>query len=216
MLLTPFIEGMREAEADVELYDASQLDVKPCSCGAMQCWFATPGACRVHDDDMQVLYPRLRSAEMPVIATPVYVPFPGDLTNVLNRLVPLMVPVLSFRQGRTRARLRDEVRLRAFALVSTCGWWEEENADSVTRVIKELAEDASVRFGGAKVRPHAQVMRSNGRITAEGEEVLRAAWQAGRELIEAGRISQATLDAVSRPLLPEEALRQAFHELLPT
>lgn len=58
-------------------------------------------------------------------------------------------------------------------------------------------------------------MRSNGRITAEGEEVLRAARQAGRELIEAGRISQATLDAVRRPLLPEEALRLAFHAMLP-
>ena len=215
MLLTPFIDGMREAGAEVELVYASRLDVKPCSCGAMQCWFATPGACCVHDDDMQALYPELRSAEVLVIATPVYVPFPGELTNILNRIVPLMVPELSFRDGRTRARMRDDVRLRTMAVVVTGGWWEKENADHVTRIVEDMAETCSVSFGGALVRPHAQVMRSNGRVTADGEEVLRAARTAGRELIETGRMHAATLDAVSRPLLPEEALRQAFASMLP-
>jgi multimeric flavodoxin WrbA len=203
LVLTPFIQGMMDAGAEVELFYASRLKVKSCSCGVMSCWNDSPGECCIQDD-MQLLYPKLKAADVLILATPVYVPLPGDMENVVNRLCPLIEPRLERRQGRTRARFREDVGIQKIVLVATSGWWEIENFDTVIRVVKELAENASVEFGGAVLRPHAYVMKVDDKITEDGEAVLDAVRRAGNELVGQGRMSQETLAAISRPLIPEE------------
>jgi hypothetical protein len=91
-------------------------------------------------------------------------------------------------------------------LVATSGWWEIENFDTVVRVVKELAEDASIEFAGAVLRPHASMMKVDGRITKDGEAVLDAVRRAGNELVKEGRMNQETLKTISRPLISEEEL----------
>ena len=49
MVLAPFIEGMIDAGSDVELFYASRLKVKPCTCGEMYCWYKRPGECCFKD-----------------------------------------------------------------------------------------------------------------------------------------------------------------------
>ena len=213
-LLAAFLEGMREVGADVDVAYAARLDVKPCT-GEMHCWYTKPGECYLKDG-MQELYPALSQAELLVLATPVYIPLPGEMQNVINRLCPLVEPRLHVREGRTRARFRDHVAIRQIALVSTGAWWERENMDTVLRVARELAEDASVPFAGALLRPHAFLMKQDGRLTPAGEAVLRAAGRAGRELITEGRMRQETLDAVSCPLIAEEELRRRYNAALPS
>jgi multimeric flavodoxin WrbA len=203
LVLTPFIQGMMDAGAEVELFYASRLKVKPCSCGVMYCWNDSPGECCIQDD-MQLLYQKLKAAHVLILATPVYVPLPGDMQNVVNRLMPLIDPKLERRQGRTRARLHEDVNIQKIVLVATSGWWEIENCDTVVRVVRELAEDASVEFAGAVLRPHSDVMKVDDKITEDGEAVLDALRRAGNELVRQGRMSQETLAAISRPLIPEE------------
>lgn len=92
LILNPFLEGAREAGAETELFYASKLKIRPCT-GCFSCWDEKPGEC-VIKDDMQTLYPKLRNADILVLATPVYIPFPGDFTNFLNRIILLMEPVI--------------------------------------------------------------------------------------------------------------------------
>jgi multimeric flavodoxin WrbA len=200
MMLNPFVEGMTDAGSHVELFYASRLKVKPCACGKMYCWTEMPGECCIKDK-MQVLYPRLREADTLILATPVYIPLPGDMQNIINRLCPLIDPVLEFRKGRTRAKFHKDVRIRAIVLVSTGGWWEKGNFGTVVRIIKELAEDASVNFAGAVLRPHAHAMRRKGELTQDGRAVLNAVRKAGYELTKNGVMKRETLAAVSRPLI---------------
>jgi len=200
MVLNPFIEGMMDAGSHVELFYASRLKVKPCACGKMYCWTEMPGECCIKDK-MELLYPRLKEADILVLATPVYIPLPGDMQNIINRLCPLLDPVLEFRKGRTRAKFRKDVRIRAIVLVSTGGWWEKGNFGTVVRIIKEIAEDASVNFAGAVLRPHAHVMRKDGELTQDGRAVLDAVRKAGYELVKDGVMKQETLAAISRPLI---------------
>ena len=108
-VLASFIQGMEDAGSDVELFYASRLDIKPCACSEMYCWYRVPGEC-CFKDDMQSLYPRLRQADILILATPVYVPLPGAMQDVLNRLCPLLEPLLETREGRTRARFREGAR----------------------------------------------------------------------------------------------------------
>lgn len=203
LLLSAFLKGTEEAGATVELVYPDRLDIKPCACSQMYCWNKKPGECCIVDE-MQVLYPKLKASNILVLATPVYIPLPGAIQNMINRLVPLFEPELVFRSGRTRARLRPDVAIKSVALVVTSGWWEKENCDTVVRIVREFAEDASLPFAGALVRPHSSYMKRAGKLTTEGEAVLDAARQAGRELIQKHAISPALLEKISHPLISRE------------
>jgi len=211
LILTHFIKGIMDAGSEVELFYASRLKVKPCACGGMYCWRKKPGECCIKDD-MQLLYPKLREADILVLATPVYIPLPGDMQNIINRLCPLLGPFREFREGRTRARFRKDVGIRKIVLVSTSGWWEKANFKTVVRITKELAEDASVEFAGAVLRPHASLMKEKGRLTKDGEAVLNTVKRAGYELVKEGGMNKETLETVSRPLISEKELRRRYKD----
>ena len=212
MILTPFIQGMMDAGSDVELFYASRLKVKPCACGEMYCWYKRPGECCIKDD-MQLLYPKLKEADILILATPVYIPLPGEMQNIINRLCPLVKPLLEARAGRTRARFHEDVEIQKIVLVSTGGWWEKANFGTVVRIAEELAEDASVEFAGAVLRPHAFLMKEKGKLTEDGEAVLNAVRRAGYELVKEGVMSEETLEAISRPLISEDELRRRYNRV---
>jgi hypothetical protein len=212
LVLTAFVEGMKDEGADVELFYTSRLDVEPCT-GEFHCWYEKPGECYI-DDDMQDLYPKLMAAETVVLATPVYVPLPGEMQNVINRLVALVEPVLETRAGRTRARCREDVNIRRFVLLCTSGWWEKENCDTVVRIAQELAENTGAELAGVLLRPHAFLMREGGELTADGRAVQEAARKAGYELVKEGAMKPETLELVSRPLISQEGLRQRYNRAL--
>jgi len=194
-ILTPFLDGMKKAGASVELFYAKNLNVKPCT-GELHCWNEKPGCCYI-DDDMQSLYPRLRKTDILVLATPVYVPLPGEMQNLINRLVPLMDPSLKNRNNRTRARLRSDTAISKLVLVSTSGWWELGNFGTVLRIAKEFAEDCGVKFIGALLRPHSSYLTEDNPKT---RKVLEAAEQTGYQLVKEGKISRDLLRIVSQPL----------------
>ena len=164
MILTPFVQGMIDAGSKVELFYARRLKVKPCACGEMHCWYKKAGECCIKDD-MQLLYPQLREADILILATPVYIPLPGEMQNFINRLCPLIEPFLENREGRTRARFHKYVKIQKIVFVSTGGWWEKANFETVVRITEELAKDASVEFAGAVLRPHAFLMKERGKLT---------------------------------------------------
>jgi len=203
---------MSDAGSDVELFYARRLKVKPCT-GEMHCWYGKAGEC-IHKDGMQLLYPKLREAEILVLATPVYIPLPGEMQNIINRLCPLIEPFLETRKGRTRARFREDVQIRRIALVSTSGWWERGNFDTVVHIVEELAKDAAVEFAGAVLRPHAFLMKQEKELTEDGEAILNAVKRAGYELVKEGRMDEETLETVSRPLISQEELRRRYNQAL--
>lgn len=213
LILTPFIQGMMDAGSEVELFYVRRLKVKPCTCGEMYCWYKKAGECCIKDD-MQLLYPQLREADILIFATPVYIPLPGEMQNFINRLCPLIEPFLETHQGRTRARFHKQVKIQKIVLVSTGGWWEKENFETVVRITEELAKVASVEFVGAVLRPHAFLMKEKGKLTKDGEAVLNRVKRAGYKLIKEERMNKETLEAISRPLVSEEEFRRLYNDEL--
>jgi multimeric flavodoxin WrbA len=202
-LLSPFLEGMMAAGASVAVVYAKRLDAKPCE-GDPYCWTTDPGYCFINDG-MQFLYPKLREADILVLATPVYTPLPGEMQNLLNRLTPLMDSRAKWSRGRTRAAgLRPDVRISKMALVSTSGWWEKGNMETVLRIAKELARQMNISFAGALLRPHFGYLQDN---SEKAEEIFDAAKQLGRQLIEEGKMSLDLLKVISQPLISKEMWR---------
>ena len=197
MVLNPFIEGMEAAGAKISLYHASKLNLKQCNCGNLHCWNKAPGIC-IHHDDMQIVLEALKRAEILVLGIPMYSPLPGAMQTFLNRLCPIIDPILSFREERTRAKIRKEYKLNKIVLVGVCGWWEIENLDTIVRIVREIAEDASITFAGAILRPHVDVLRFT------GQDVLENVKIAGSELITTDKLDSELLTKISRPLIPLE------------
>lgn len=205
LVLAPFLDGLKQAGATVELFYSKKLNVKPCS-GELSCWHKTPGRCYIQDD-MQKLYPKLRQADILVLATPVYLPLPGEMQNILNRLVPLIEPILRFKDNRTRAKFHKEVNISKIVLVSVCGWWELGNFETLLRIVEEVAKDVNCEFTGAILRPHAYLMKRNSDKTKEVNDALE---QCGFELVKNGIIKDNLLKLISQPLISEKEYTTAL------
>jgi multimeric flavodoxin WrbA len=195
-ILAPFYEGMRQAGGSVEMFYLKRMKIRPCE-GDFICWAQTPGICPIQDD-MQMLYQKMREADILVFATPVYIPLPGQMQDMLNRMVALIDPVVRTREGRTRGVFRKDVTVKKLVLVSSCGWWELGNFETVERIIRELAEDGSVTYVGAVLRPHIQWLEKN---PEKAEEVFQASRDAGFQLVKKGTMSKETLCIISQPLV---------------
>lgn len=207
-LLSAFMQGLKRGGEETQVFDVKEIQPSPCT-GELHCWFKDPGNCYIQDG-MQDLYAVLRQADTLILGTPVYVPLPGEMQNLLNRLCPLLDPQLETREGRTRGKMRQGVGISQVVLVASSGWWEIENMDTVVRIVREFAEDASVPFAGAVLRPHASMALGSEEKRAE---ILKAAEQAGFELASNGEMKLETLSAVSQPLIGQEEYRQYLNQV---
>jgi multimeric flavodoxin WrbA len=205
MILNPFIEGLKEAGANVDLFYTKKLTIGPCN-GDMSCWFKNPGKCG-QDDDMQMLLPKFREADVIVWASPVYYAgITGPLKNLMDRQLPLFTQV----DARTKKQ--------KIVLVSTCGAWELSMFDPLLAQMKTLYSqpEENSEFVGALLRPMADGMKEMIKAgdTRLVDEVIQAAKEAGRQIAQEGRISEEIQAKVSKTLMPRDAYYKAFQEMI--
>src|SRR5512137_2919558 len=128
MILNPFLEGMKEAVAIVELFYTRKLKIEPCN-GNMSCWFKNPGKCG-QDDDMQMLLPKFKEADVIVWASPVYcASITGPLKNLMDRQLPIHMEHMEGELGSKRQKI---------VLVSTCSAWDLSMFDPLLVQMKAL------------------------------------------------------------------------------
>ncbi len=212
LILNPFLEGMKEVGAEVELFYTRKLKINPCR-GDFICWLKTPGECW-QKDDMQMLYPKLREAEICVFGTPVYVDgISGPMKNLLDRIIPGVQPFFELRDGHCRHLLREGHKYGKVVLVSNCGFWEMDNFDPLLVHTKAFCRNGDMEFAGALLRPHGEALRPMMEMGISLDDVFEAAREAGRQLVKDGKMSAETLNIVSRELMPLEAYVQAANEM---
>jgi multimeric flavodoxin WrbA len=204
IILNPFLEGMKEAGADVDLFYTKKLNIGPCN-GDMSCWFKNPGLCG-QKDDMQMLLPKFTEADVIVWASPVYYAgITGPLKNLMDRLIPLFM-----QEGESKGL--------KIVLVSTCSAWELSMFDPLLVQMKALysVPEANSEFVGALLRPMADGMKEMIKAgeTRLGDEVIQAAKEAGRQLVREGRISEEFQKKVSKELMPRDAYYKAAQEMM--
>lgn len=211
LILNPFLEGMKEEGADVELFYTRKLNIHPCT-GEFNCWLKTPGKC-LHNDDMNLLYPRIDAADVIVFATPVYVDgVTGPMKNLMDRIIPLVQPFFELRDDHCRHPGRGEAKARKLVLVSNCGFWEKDNFDPLIVHMKAICKNLSAEFSGALLRPHGEAIAGMLEMGVQIGDIFEAAKEAGRQLAKEQKISQETLDIVSRELLPKEMYIQIVNQ----
>jgi multimeric flavodoxin WrbA len=219
VILEPFLNGLRDEGAEIELLHTWKLRIKPCL-GEFSCWFRTPGRC-AQKDDMEILLPKLAAADVLVFATPVFVDgMAGPLKTLWDRMLPLVEPRVELRGGHCRHPLRETPAggPGKVVLVANCGFWEKDNFDPLVAHVQAMCRNTGREFAGALLRPHGPVFSALASKGNPGDDILDAAREAGRELARRGSITPQTLERISRPLLPLEAYlansNRKFEQLL--
>ena len=205
MILNPFLEGLKEAGCDVEVFYTRKLNIGPCN-GDLSCWLINPGVC-AQKDDMQMLGPKLKEADIIIWASPVYYSgVTGPLKNLMDRQLPFHVPG---NMGRKKQKI---------VLVSTCGDWDISMFDPLLMQMKALYSrpDESNSFAGALLRPMADGVKEMIKAGETGlfDGVLQAAKEAGRQLAREGMISEELQQKVSRALMPRDAYYKAAQMMM--
>lgn len=209
LILQPFLEGLKEAGAEVEVVYTSRRDIRPCTAQGL-CWFGHPGDCYIQDD-MQDLYPLIRAADLWVLAVPLYwFGMPGPLKNLVDRLMPLGGATWERRNGRVLAIGPKPAVPGKVVLISTAGFWGMEVFEPLVGHVREIAASLQREFAGSLLRPHANALRPMLEAGTLGD-IIDAARDAGRQLAIQGVISPATLATVGRTLMPEEAYVQTVN-----
>lgn len=211
LILDPFLEGLGDAGAYVELVCTRDLNIKPCR-GCFGCWIKTPGKC-VQKDDMAGLLHRLREADVWVLATPLHFDGPsGSLKNLMDRMMSFLRLPAEVRSGRSRHLVEEAVSGGKVLLVSNCGLWEMGNFEPLVAQVKAFCRHVDREFIGALLRPHGQTLRDILRRGEPVDDVLEAAREAGRQLAREGRVSKETLDIVGRELVSLEEYLESMNQ----
>jgi multimeric flavodoxin WrbA len=203
LILEPLLDGMKEAGAEVHLFYTKNMKINPCQ-GEYNCWLKTPGTC-FQKDDMQEVLPKLIEADILVLATPLYVDgMTGPMKNLVDRIIPIADPIIEFRDGHCRHPRREGVKDGKLILVSNCGFWELDNFDSLIMHAQAISKNLGREFSGALLRPHGPALKAMTNQGMQANDVFEAAKEAGRQLIQDGRMNADTLKIVSRELVPKQ------------
>lgn len=214
-ILTPFLDGMREAGADVELYYTSELSLQP-YIGDNHPDSDNPTE-NTGANDTNWLIHRYRTTDVLVLASPIYWGgITGSMKTLIDCLQPVRKPELEIWGGTSRYAPRNEmIRRRRIILVSSAGCWERATFDPVLAHIRAISFGLQGDYIGALLRPHADSMKPYYGRKETVEEVVTAARQAGRDLELQGSISQRILDQVCGDILPREEYIRIYNQYHP-
>jgi len=203
LILQPFLDGMKEVGAEVHLFYTKGMKINPCQ-GEHTCWFHTPGKC-FQEDDMQEVLPKLIQADILVLATPLYVDgMTGPMKTLLDRFISIGDPIMELRDGHCRHPRRPGVKDGKLVLVSNCGFWELDNFDPLIVHAQAISRNLGREFSGALLRPHGPALKAMVNQGMPVNDVFEAAKEAGRQLIQDGRMNADTLKIISRQLVPRQ------------
>ncbi len=211
-VLKPFLEGASSAGAEVEVIYVKEKNIKPCL-GCNSCFLKTPGRC-VQKDDMADIIESIRSSDVIVLASPIYVGgVTGQTKTFLDRLTPLSLPFLEVVDGYSVHEKREDFKLRGIAFVSNNGFHELYHFDDLIAHVKSVAKMMQTEFLGAILRPHGVILEMAEKLMPDKTAaVYDAARRAGVELVEKGRVSAELEAEVARELLPRDYFNKAMND----
>lgn len=211
LILNPFLDGIKDEGAEVELIFSRDLNIKPCL-GDFACMVKTPGHC-IQKDDMNWLDPKISQADVLVLASPVYCDgVNGSMKNIMDRTLPQILPFFEVENNHLRHPLRTGVKPGKLVLVSNCGFWEMDNFQPLITHMEAYCKNSHDEFAGALLRPHGPALMNMIERSIPVDDVLDAATEAGRQIVRNGEISEETLQIVSRELLPREMYMQILNQ----
>jgi multimeric flavodoxin WrbA len=199
-MLSLFLEGMGE-NIELHKYFPHRMNIKPCT-GCFTCWLKTPGVC-AQKDDMAEILPWLDTAEIIILASPLYVyGFTAQMKTVLDRFIPIMECYISANEKGHSYHKRHHPKFQKTVLISSCGFPEIENFNLLKQHYQILANFWG-KDGGMLLIPGAGAAS----IPHFYDEKFACIKQAGKELVELGSVQQKTMDTIAAEIIDRQIYR---------
>jgi len=198
VLVQAFLSGARSAGAETDTVYVADLEIRHCT-GCFSCWTRTPGAC-IHDDDMPELLARVRRSDAVVLASPLYGGMvTGLMKTCLDRMLPLSHAAMVQAGDRHGHPARYDDGSFRMVVISNAGFPEPSHFDGLRATFGQL--DRGPRSGLAGMiccaaGPMLTIPSMRDRV----QWYLDATAQAGRDVVERGRISDETGAILGRSL----------------
>jgi len=204
-IVDAFLSGARDAGAETKEIFLVRKKIGYCR-GCFSCWSRTPGTCILRDD-MDDLLGELKSADVSVFATPLYVDnVTGIMKTFLDRILPLADPHFEKDpNGECRHLLRDDhAMLRKIAVISNCGFPEQSQFQVLRLYFRRVARNTRADIVGEIYRGAGELFNAkHPLVSVLLKRYRKRVAAAGREIVELGRISDATAAALEKPLIPD-------------
>jgi multimeric flavodoxin WrbA len=204
IMVEEFLAGAKETGADVENIPLVKREIKHCL-GCFACWVKTPGSC-VQEDDMAELIDKFISSDVIILATPLYVDnVTGIMKKFIDRLIPILDPHIEIdEQGETRHGKRYD-KYPKFVVISNCGFPEQSQFQVLRLLFQRIARNMHTEVVTEIYRETGSIIRFQPpplQPFIDGyKKLLR---KAGSEFATDLRLSEKTISALEKPLIPKE------------
>jgi multimeric flavodoxin WrbA/putative sterol carrier protein len=210
MMAREFAKGASSAGANVEYFNLKDFNINCCN-GCYQCWTKTPGAC-IHKDDMDILREKYRSADLVVLASPLYIfSVTGMMKTFLDRLLPLMKPyMLTNESGDVMHPDRyPEKGEQGIVVFSAAGFPDvEHNFDGLKTTLRSWASHSENAYlMGEFFLPAAELIAQP--VYADRMANIReACFKAGEQATAKGSIEIGLMQTVQDPAVDLEVFQE--------
>lgn len=212
-LIQPFADGLTEAGAGVEIIETESMNIECCRECTADYFFESNGYCIV-EDDMQVIHPKLREADIWVFAASIdTVSVYNNFRNFLDRLEPLfqLPPVSTNGDNKSNAGRNITGKV---VFISISNSWGASQFDTIIKHVQSTAELFGKQYCGTITRPHASAITALQKNNFPPEDIFKAARNAGKQLVQEGCIDSRYLRTISRPLIAKKSfIRKLSHNL---
>jgi putative NADPH-quinone reductase/putative sterol carrier protein len=197
-MVNHFCRGAESAGAEIEYVKLKDMKINSCT-GCYTCWSKTPGVC-IFKDDMTDLLLKFRKADLIVFASPLYIfNVTGIMKKFLDRILPNMKPYMLIEDGETKHPHRyPEDKQQGFVVFSAAGFPEvEHNFDGLKGMFRCLHSHSEKSFlMGEFYMPGAELI-SQPVFAERRRRVEQACYNAGEQVVKAGKINMEFMEAVS-------------------
>jgi len=166
-------ENLQTEKYSYEWINVREMKVNTCiGTKCLACQFKTPGLCK-QKDDMQSIYPKLIQAKLLVFLTPIsFGSYHSELKKVVDRFVPLDIPVYTIYQGELHHKNRYENMPNLFSV----GILKNGNQESI-KIFNKLTERNAInmlieKFASVVIEKDANLVDLENKIVDKLEEFL--------------------------------------------
>ncbi|HEY3272563.1 MAG TPA: NAD(P)H-dependent oxidoreductase [Methanocella sp.] len=206
LLLHPFLDGLREARADTELYY---------TCDPMT------GKCRVCDDGER-LRQKIGQADVLVLASPLYFDGrtgPEGATLSLKLLLEGMTPGMHISADRPCEpavhAVREDVNLSKVIIPSGSGFWEICGFYPVAEHVKALCHNTFPEFAGSIAGTRGVLLRGPMPRGMLDWDIISAAREAGCQLAQDEAVPPIPHDIARREAVTRDYYSQILNSSIP-
>lgn len=223
-LIDKLFQGANDAGSTCEVVTLAKLKINPCT-GCQRCHTEAHSLHCIYDekDDVQTIFEKMKSADIIVFATPVYIFSMSGLMKVfLDRLNSTgnSNELKVSKSGLFFHHINSEICSKPFVTLVCCDNMENETVKNVRSYFKTYAKFMDANQVG-------EIVRRLGKLTGHGKnaelekkypkilDVYAALYEAGKELAVTGKISRSTQkrtnqNTLSVPLIGKVLIQLPF------